>query len=542
MKHTNIMSEHKLSLAAEICNLTLKFPGEQSLIFKDLSFVVPKGQKVLLLGPSGCGKSTLLQVLSGIIPNSIELPLKYDRFTPPASWGFVFQDPDTQFCMPYVDEELGFVLENLNVPRELMDQKILAALDSVGLKLAHPHTEIQLLSQGMKQRLALASILLLEPDTLFLDEPSALLDPEGAELIWETVKKHAEQKTVVIVEHQISYIADWVDRIVLFDGNGAIIADDSPSVIFNNYKSQFIEHGIWYPDVWHDYMRTDNYARIVKARSRLLVEHPAKLPNPANNDGLELLHFSASYTKGYSGNQSNDISPSIFVEQAAALTGEWIAICGENGAGKSTLLLSLMQLIETKGYYTIYGELVEHRDRTNRFLRRKTPRSSLLKMLSFVFQNPEMQFVTNRIDEEISLALKLEQLEPNNIEDRTKELLQLFQLDAQRHRHPYQLSIGQKRRLSVAAALSHKPSILLLDEPTFGQDARSTFAILELLEQLRTDGTIIIMITHDLYIMNHFATEIWQIAQGKLTVKKPPTDEISGKKGELALDEAIPTS
>ncbi|HLR73964.1 MAG TPA: ABC transporter ATP-binding protein, partial [Virgibacillus sp.] len=177
-------NKHHDQQAVYVKNLRLKFPGEGSLLFKDLSFTVKRGEKVLLLGPSGCGKSTLLQVLSGLIPHSIEIPLTYDAIQLPASYGFVFQDPDTQFAMPYVDEELGFVLENLQVPRQHMDKKINYALQQVGLGSLHPHTLIQHLSQGMKQRLALASVLLLEPDVLFLDEPSALLDPEGTGDIW----------------------------------------------------------------------------------------------------------------------------------------------------------------------------------------------------------------------------------------------------------------------------------------------------------------------------------------------------------------------
>src|SRR5690625_2123182 len=117
----------------EVINLRLKFPGEAALVFKDVSFSVSPGEKVLLLGPSGCGKSTLLQVMSGIIPNSFDVPLSHDAIQLPHSWGFVFQDPDTQFCIPYVDEELAFVLENLQVPREDMEQRMSDVLKRVGL-------------------------------------------------------------------------------------------------------------------------------------------------------------------------------------------------------------------------------------------------------------------------------------------------------------------------------------------------------------------------------------------------------------------------
>ncbi|MFZ2674670.1 MAG: ABC transporter ATP-binding protein, partial [Trichococcus flocculiformis] len=155
---------------AYVEKLKLKFPGDAELLFRDLSFSVAEGEKVLLLGPSGCGKSTLLQVLSGLIPQSIEVPMKAEKLVTPASWGYVFQDPDSQFCMPYVDEELAFVLENLAVPREEMAAKIDFALRQVGLELADSHIPIESLSGGMKQRLAIASVLVLDPEVLFLDE------------------------------------------------------------------------------------------------------------------------------------------------------------------------------------------------------------------------------------------------------------------------------------------------------------------------------------------------------------------------------------
>lgn len=219
---------HQREAAFSMTNLRLKFPGDDSLLFKDLSFSVNKGEKVLLLGPSGCGKSTLLQVASGIVPNSFELPMKAEKLELPDSWGFVFQDPDTQFCMPYVDEELAFVLENLNVPRQDMTALIVAALERVGLHLPDIHTPILELSQGMKQRLALTSVLLMEPEVLFLDEPSALLDPEGTEQIWTSIQTAAADQTVVIVEHKIEQIANWIDRVVLFTHDGKIVRMGHP--------------------------------------------------------------------------------------------------------------------------------------------------------------------------------------------------------------------------------------------------------------------------------------------------------------------------
>lgn len=241
------------AVSTSVDGLRLKFAGSPSLLFNDISFSVTAGQKVLLLGPSGCGKSTLLQVLTGLIPNVIEVPVKFDEITIPSSWGYVFQDPETQFCMPFVDEEIAFVLENLGVPRERMKAMIEDGLRRVGLHLPDLHMPIQSMSQGMKQRLAIASILALEPDVLFFDEPTALLDPEGTKQVWDTIKAVADQKTVLIVEHKIDEIVDFVDRVVLFSADGAIIADGPTQQVFEQNEAKLQEYGIWYPGVWDGY-------------------------------------------------------------------------------------------------------------------------------------------------------------------------------------------------------------------------------------------------------------------------------------------------
>ena len=484
------MNNKQQTNVSEVINLRMKFPGVQSFVFKDLTFTVSPGEKVLLLGPSGCGKSTLLQVLSGIIPHSIEVPLKYDAIKLPELWGYVFQDPDSQFCMPYVDEELAFVLENLNVPRSEMDVLIKEILAMVGLQDIDLHTLIENLSQGMKQRLALASVLLLQPDVLFLDEPSALLHPEGTVQIWDSVKELAKDKTVIIVEHKIDHIADWVDRVVVFNHSGEIIADGSQEIIFTQYKQAIDQYGIWYPSVWKDYVASEKF-QAISARRNAQEQH-GLVQQPI----IELKDFT-----GYHGKEAK-----IVIPDAAIYPGSWITIIGDNGAGKSTLLLSLMHLLRTTDLYMLNGK------RESVDSRKKTPPDGL----SLVFQNPELQFVTNTVFDEIAFSLRIMGISDQAIHAQVTDLLDLFQLHSYEEQHPFQLSIGQKRRLSVATAFAHGSSMLLLDEPTFGQDARNTFVILEKLEQLRRNGTTIVMVTHDMHIVEHFATNVWTIDQGRL--------------------------
>ncbi len=498
-----------MNIAASVKKLRLKFPGDESLLFRDLSVSVHKGEKVLFLGPSGCGKSTLLQVLTGIIPDSVEVPLQYERIDIPPSWGYVFQDPDTQFCMPFVDEEIAFVLENLQVPRRRMAPLIEKYLNMVGLHFNDMHMKIQSLSQGMKQRLAIASVLALEPDVLFLDEPTALLDPEGTEQIWRTIKTAGSGKTLIIVEHKIDHIADFVDRVVLFDDAGGIIADGSPQAVFRSCKQQLIEYGIWYPGVWDDYASSPAYRQLRQERG---LPHGGGQPHEradarsdareGGREGVPLIFM--EHFQGCRGKQ-----PKINVPRAEVFAGEWIAVVGENGAGKTTLLLALMQLIQTSGDYRIKGIPAAGAKR-------------LPQQLALVFQNPEFQFVTNSVYDEMAYTLRLEKRDRKEADEKVNELLSFFELEHKRNHHPYQLSMGQKRRLSVASAVVIERDVLLLDEPTFGQDAKNTFAMLEKIEQWRRRGTTIMMVTHDLQIVKHFATRVWEISGGKLVRDWPP--------------------
>lgn len=480
-----------MSEAIGVTNLRLKYPGDEvPLLFQGVSFSVMPGEKVLLLGPSGCGKSTLLQVLSGIVPDIIEIPLKADRLVTPSRWGYVFQDPDAQFCMPYVDEEIAFVLENRQVPREEMPARIAHYLSLVGLQLEDAHTLINQLSQGMKQRLAIASVLALEPEVLFLDEPTALLDEEGTGLVWETIRSISADKTLVIVEHKISGILDLIDRLIVISPNGEILADGIPQVIFERYKKQLADYGIWYPGVW------DGFHMERLKGSNSAVETDAENWQPI----LSLRDFT--------GLRGGQIKTSV--DNLSVYPGDWIMIIGANGAGKSSLLLAIMRLIPTKGSCWIDGV------KGNKI-------EQIAQQVGFVFQNPEFQFVTNSVEEELLYSLpEAEEGKGKGAQQAAlEELLVQYDLLALRKRHPFQLSMGQKRRLSVASAMVRRPRILLLDEPTFGLDASGTMRMLEQLERLRAGGTVIVMVTHDEEIVKRCATRVWQVEAGCVQEQSP---------------------
>ncbi|WP_025683833.1 ABC transporter ATP-binding protein [Paenibacillus maysiensis] len=485
------MSLFAEDVVASVTRLRLKFPGEQELLFHNMSVSVCKGEKLLLLGPSGCGKSTLLQVMSGLIPRTIEVPMKCDAAVIPARAGVVFQDPDTQFCMSYADEELAFVLENNQVPREQMPSRIRELLTQVGLSTDEIHMPIGSMSQGMKQRLAIASVLAMEPKVLFLDEPTALLDEEGTTQVWDTIRHISADQTLVIVEHKINEIVLDVDRIVVLSAQGEIMADGTAEEVFHKHRQALSDYGVWYPGVWDE------------ASSPRWSEQGAQEHGVGNDCGvfilaagtpiLELKHFS-----GLRG--SNSV---IYVEQAQVKPGDWIGVVGENGAGKSSLLLSMMRLIRTQGSYSVDGIEAGGTEQ-------------LAERIAFVFQNPELQFVAHTVRKELEYSLPESLFTAEQRRERVDRMLVQFGLERLDERHPYQLSLGQKRRLSIATAIIREPAVLLLDEPTFGQDARNTFVMLDMLEQLRAAGTAIVMVTHDPEIVRRYCTDIWRIQKGEL--------------------------
>jgi energy-coupling factor transport system ATP-binding protein len=306
--------------------------------------------------------------------------------------------------------------------------------------------------------------------------------------VWETIRYAGEGRTVIIVEHKIEHVLDYVDRVVLFNKSGEIIADGPPGELFAQHRDRLAGDGIWYPGVWDDYVNSGRYA--------------PPLPLPGERTKLiELSDFAVRRGK----------EEKLRIRGAIVSAGEWIAVVGPNGAGKSTLLLGLMRLLATSGGYKLLERpAAEYRE--------------LSGEIAFVFQNPEFQFVTNSVYDEVAFSLRQEGRSEDEVRAKTSGLLAEFELTERQDNHPFQLSLGQKRRLSVASAIVKEQRILLLDEPTFGQDAKNTFALLERLEAWRRQGTAIVMVTHDPDIVKRFATRVWVVRGGELQADLAPQD------------------
>ena len=457
-----------------IQGLDLNFPEEKKT-FNKLNLHIKAKEKVLLLGPSGSGKSTLLNVLGGLIPSVIHASMQADNIQLISNKAFVFQDPDAQFTMPTVEEELAFVLENLQLPKGEIRDKALQILENLNLPVSLD-TNINTLSGGMKQKLSIASALLQNPSCLFLDEPSSMLDEAARKTLWNTVESIWDNLTVIIIEHRVDYIWDKVDRVLLMNKNGEIVADDTPQNILDNCLKQLNNLGVWHPYSWE---QAPVFKKIKPEEAILTVED------------LTIRRKDKTL---------------FTVDKLTVNKGEWLTLEGPNGSGKTTFLNSIMKLIPSHGSIKFKGKVIK-----------KT--KDIVGQVYPVFQNPELQFITHKVYDEIFINME-NLFDIQQAQKETESLLKAFDLSHVAHLNPLELSMGQKRRLSVATALGGLPDLLLLDEPTFGLDQKNTFDLLNHFHNLISEGTSIIMISHDYNILKRYPSRRLEIRNGQLIEKE----------------------
>lgn len=481
------------------CNhLSVRFYQHRKKIVDDITLSIHPGEKLLILGPSGCGKSTLISALSGIIPEFLDAEVTGEVVRRERA-GVMFQDPDSQFCMLHVDEEIAFSLENRRIPRGKMDEMISDVMDKAGLNI-DKRTSIESLSGGMKQRLALACILALDPEVLFFDEPTAQLDPQGRIEIFELLKNLSRQtgQTMVFVEHVLDGCIEWMDRVILLNKDGRMIGSGKPEEVLREFDAEIKEAGIWRPKLFpvkwndvvenHDHPVSAELTRFIETRSE---EHRFVGGNPM----IRVEDATIGYGKKA-------------IVQDLNLTihkGEWISIVGKNGSGKSTFLKSLARLesLRKGKIYFLEKELS------------KWPDVELYEKAGFVFQNPELQFIADMVFEEIAFGGRQRNWTEEQIQEKTHQLLREFGLEAHRDAHPFTLSLGQKRRLSVATMLLFDQDVLLLDEPTFGQDEKTAKELIKKLKERQAQGTTIIMVTHDMNLVDQCSDKVLLLKNGK---------------------------
>lgn len=509
----------------ELNNFSWHHPGRPEPVISGLNLTINPGEKVLLLGTSGAGKSTLLHAIAGVLHDddgeSAGGTITINGQAPAearGTAGMMQQDPESSIVMATVGNDVAFGPENLRVPREEIWGRVAEALTAVGLNdlpLDHPSSA---LSGGQKQRLGLAGILSMHPGAMILDEPTANLDPSGVQEVRDSILSAAEATgaTLLVVEHRVSIWAPHMDRIIVLGEGGTITHDGAPDTVLTEARQELIDAGVWVPNYvprapqtgdavtgeaagGEALLRAENLS-ITRAQPtpkqrrarRRTIKRLGDTPAPAPTD-LPVLRGGINLTLH---------------------AGEHLSVLGPNGAGKSTLALTLAGLLTAPdGTLTATDALRNHgggnqnsnTERENRAhwdVPTWTP-AQMLSRIGYVFQEPEYQFIRGTVREELELgprrlaALNRVPLDEDELAARTDDLAARLRLNHLLDANPFTLSGGEKRRLSVASALATAPRILILDEPTFGQDARTWAELVDLIRELLADGTAVISITHD---------------------------------------------
>ncbi|KUI31664.1 ABC transporter ATP-binding protein [Mycobacterium sp. IS-1742] len=447
--------------------------GRSSWAVRDLDLTVEPGERVLLLGASGSGKSTLLQGLAGLLGGSEDGDeagrLLVDGVAPAqrrGRIGMVLQNPDSQVILSRVGDDVAFGMENLNVAPEAIWPRVRRALAAVGLGMPLRH-DTSRLSGGQQQRLALAGVLAMDPGLILLDEPTANLDPAGVVEVRDAVAAVAERTgaTLIVVEHRTAVWLPVVDRVVVLGPFGEILADGPPTETVAREGGRLARAGVWVPG----------------AALPSVDRHTA--PGAPLADAVAL---SAGYPHGP---RTDDMDFDI---PRAAVS----VVTGPNGAGKTALALTLGGLLPPR------GGRVEARDGFGPAADRREPvrwRSrELLTRIGSVFQNPEHQFLTGSVRDELALGPRALGRSGDAVARLCDPLLERLRLTALADANPYTLSGGEQRRLSVATVLATRPELVVLDEPTFGQDRNTWEELVRLLAEIADHGTAVVAVTHDL--------------------------------------------
>jgi len=549
------------SAIVDLRDITYTYEGEATPVINAVSLRVEPGEFVLILGPSGCGKSTLLNVLNGTIPHTLRGELsghavvcgksvpdtKVTNFA--TEVGMVFQDPEAQIINTRVRDEVCFGLENLCRPVDEIMARQAEALAYVGLPDAGDLSIFDM-SGGQKQRISIAAVLAARPRLLVLDEPTANLDPAGMAEVFAVLHRLNREfnTTIVMVEHRVDELADRVSRVIMMD-RGAVVFDGKPRAAFarrregHSEEAETIATSAWFPQVSEFALELATAAGIAVAPEVMplnvteaiafaegvmagrLAQAPARVAAPENAAAGEKLLSIRDLTFGYTREQPILKNVSLELE-----TGSIVALLGQNGSGKTTLARALIGINRVERGTVYLGD---------RDISDLGPRE-ISAEIGYVFQNPDHQFVTDQIDEEVAYGLKVRGYAEDFIARRVDEVLDIVDLARYRHRSPFNLSLGERRRLSVATMLVLEPRLLVLDEPTIGQDHERAQHLMRLMDRLRERySTTILMITHDVRLVAEWADRAIALRAGGIAFDGTP-DVLFAQAGLLKESALLP--
>ncbi|HAS6152842.1 TPA: ATP-binding cassette domain-containing protein [Vibrio vulnificus] len=522
-------------MTIEFSNFSFRYESLDKPTLRNINLRIEKGEKIVIIGPSGSGKSTLGQCLNGLIPHAIKgevsgsltingqetATFAMHQFTEQV--GTVLQDTDSQFVGLSIGEDIAFALENQLTANIEMYSLVKATAKMVDLEQMlqrSPHD----LSGGQKQRVSLAGILVDDVDILLFDEPLAALDPKTGkrtiEIIDELHRKTG--KTVVIIEHRLEDVLHrHVDRIILMEG-GEIIADATPDELLAS--PLLAQYGI----------REPLYLTALKSAGCHLAldDHPSSLSelplanyqhamadwfhqaNTTNNHiRSETLLDVRNLTYSYDGEKNALEGVSFNVQR-----GEFVSILGKNGSGKSTITKLIMGVIEPDdGAMYLNGQDLSELTIFERS-----------QKVGVVMQNPNHMISHHMIFDEVAFGLRNRGWEEQQVNDKVLEVLELCGLSKYRHWPIEALSYGQKKRVTIASILALEPELLILDEPTAGQDYRNYTSMLSFIEKLNRElGITVVIISHDMHLVLEYTTRSIVIADSQLVADAPMTDVFS---------------
>ena len=509
----------------ELKDFSFQYKAQSEPTLKNLNLTIYKGEKVLIVGPSGSGKSTIGQCLNGIIPN-IYKGTSSGQFLIQGKEAFdlsiyekshlvstVLQDTDGQFIGLSVAEDLAFALENDMVELETMKERVQSWAERLDLMKLLDHRP-QDLSGGQKQRVSLAGVLIDESPILLFDEPLANLDPKSGQDIIDLIDQiHEEQgTTTIIIEHRLEDVLYRpVDRVILIN-QGQVLFNGRPDELLRT--TLLAENGI----------REPLYLTTLRQLGQDIdqLEHLDRLED-IELTGVNRSIPEATFTKTGEAEELLKLEQISFAYQEnhpilknISLTipkGQRLAIVGKNGAGKSTLAKAICGFITTEGQYTSRGEDIKQESVKERAER-----------VGYVLQNPNQMISTNMIFDEVALGLRLRGISEEDIKKRVYQALKTCGLYEFRKWPISALSYGQKKRVTIASILVLGPEILVLDEPTAGQDQRNYTDIMEFLDSLQEKGHTIVMITHDMQLMLDYSDRALVVSDGQILADLSPAE------------------
>lgn len=522
----------RVSIAVRDFSFSYQNSGSWQL--SNVTLEVARGERLAIMGATGAGKSTLAMSLNGLIPHHHEgqtsgevvidglSTIDHDVVEIVRRVGLVMQDPETQITGQTALDDAAVGPANFGLPREVVIQRATSALELVGMAELLDRDTTRM-SGGQKQRLVVAGVIAMDSRILVLDEPTSELDPQGTAEVFEIVRRLSadDAKTIVLIEHEPELIAGWASRLVVLDG-GRVVFDGTPGGFFGD-QLLLDATGLRAPQVAEAAISLSNADRYAGAVPITLAEAITVLPRWESDLAAERLlptmveHRAPIIETIGLGHVYPGGVVALSGVTVSVSAGEFVAVLGRNGAGKTTFARHLNGLLRpTSGELFIAGKAAVDKQV-----------SELASSVGYVFQNPDHQIFANSVRDEVGYGLKNLGWDSDRTAERVDAVLEQVGMRNLADKHPFMLGKGQRQRLAVASVLALEPQVLVIDEPTTGQDWQGARAMMSLVRELNEAGHTIMMITHDMALVAEHARRALVFADGSLIADADPHELFS---------------